>query len=56
MCITVMNEDLYNLIHVPDWFVAPKMLVNLDNVDDLNSDDCNKVVDLYDDYKERNVL
>ena len=56
MCNTVMEEDLYNLIYVPDWFFAPKMLVDLDNIDDLNSDDCNKVVDWYYDYRKRKLF
>ena len=46
MCNAAMEEDLYNLIYISNWFVTPKMRKDLDNVYELNNDDLNNLSDL----------
>ena len=47
-------KKIWSLIYVYDWFVTPKMLEDLDNDKDLNSDtDHGELVKWYDDYKQR---
>ena len=47
MCRGAVKKCPWTLINVPNWLVAPDMLENLDNYEDLN-----EFGEWYDDYKK----
>ena len=54
MCEKTVEKEPYALEYIPDWFVIPKLLEDLDDDKDLNSDEeFDEVIKCCNGYKQR---